>query len=161
MNLDLAINTKYPNDLGKALKYFSDSTKPEGDAAIFIAKEFESVPFKVWAMMMIDFGFIDRMSVIKMKKLEYSFVHCADQIVKYQMYRRRFVYYWLFQTGTLSLCMGDRWPEVVKAMSLPFVFLGSYSLWRISNILNKWEPKIASILFLGAGAALLSTLKVL
>jgi len=38
MNLELAIDVRFPNNLGKALKFFSDTTKPEGDAAIFIAR---------------------------------------------------------------------------------------------------------------------------
>ena len=38
MNLDLAISKRFPNDRERALKLFSDTTKPEGDAAIFMAQ---------------------------------------------------------------------------------------------------------------------------
>jgi hypothetical protein len=37
VNLDLAISKRFPKEIKKALKFFSDSIKPEGDAAIFIA----------------------------------------------------------------------------------------------------------------------------
>jgi len=52
MQLDLAISHRFPNDLGKAIKLFSDSSKPEGDAAIFLAQQFESVFFKLYELIL-------------------------------------------------------------------------------------------------------------
>lgn len=37
MNIGLALTAVFPNNRAKALKYFNDQTKPQGDACIYIA----------------------------------------------------------------------------------------------------------------------------
>ena len=82
----------------------------------------------------MDLGFTDKMTIVKMKKIECSFVHCKEQHELTVLFRKRFMSYFFLQTCAICLCLGDHWLEGVKGMTAPLLFGTSYCLSRVGSM---------------------------